>query len=66
MRYSLVVLLLPVLAQAQEAVRLTDRFAVGSRHTVRTRVELSGELTPPPGKGKAVHAESRQRSSRAW
>ena len=55
MRTALVLLLLPLLARAGDTVRLADRFAVGTRYKVRTRVELTGSLTPP-AKGKAKPA----------
>ncbi len=38
--------------RAQEAVKLDERVAPGSKHHVRLRVELSGTLTPPAVKGK--------------
>jgi hypothetical protein len=37
---------------AEETHRLEERFPVGYRYQVKTRVELSGTLTPPPAKGK--------------
>jgi hypothetical protein len=37
---------------AEETYRLQERFAVGYLYHVRTRVELSGSLTPPAEKGK--------------
>src|SRR5262245_24364584 len=40
------------MASADEAVRLEERFPEGARYKVRTRVELSGNLTPPASKGK--------------
>ncbi len=46
------ILLIACPLAAEEAVRLEERFPVGTRHKVRTRVDLSGELTPPPAKGK--------------
>jgi hypothetical protein len=39
--------------RADEAVRLRERFPGGHQYHVRTRVEVSGTLTPPPVKGKA-------------
>jgi hypothetical protein len=38
--------------RAEEPVRLRERFPVGYLYQVRTRVELSGSLTPEPVKGK--------------
>src|SRR5262249_37751986 len=37
----------------EETHRLQERFPVGYRYQVKTRVELSGTLTPPAVKGKA-------------
>ncbi len=39
-------------ARADEPVRLQERFPVGYQYHVRTRVDLSGTLTPPPEKNK--------------
>jgi hypothetical protein len=39
-------------AGAEEPVRLSEAFPVGSQYQVRTRVQLSGSLTPPKEKGK--------------
>ena len=48
-----VVWLLPAV-RAEEAVTLAERFAVGDRHRVRIRVDLSGSMTAPAAKGKAA------------
>lgn len=54
MRHSvLAVLLIAAAARADEALRLRESFPAGTRLFVKTRVELTGTLTPPPTKGKA-------------
>jgi hypothetical protein len=40
----------------EDGVRLQEKFTVGTTYHVRTRVELSGNLTPPPAKGKTAKA----------
>ena len=40
------------LLRADEAVTLAEKFAVGDRHRVRIRVDLSGSMTAPAAKGK--------------
>jgi hypothetical protein len=40
----------------EAAVSLEEKFTVGTIYHVRTRVELSGTLTPPPPKGKTPKA----------
>jgi hypothetical protein len=40
--------------QAQDAYRLQEKLPVGSQYRVLVRVDLSGTLTPPPIKDKAV------------
>jgi hypothetical protein len=49
---ALALLVVAQLAAADEAVRMEEKFPVGARHKVRVRVELTGSLKPPPGKGK--------------
>ena len=39
---------------AEETFRMQERFPVGYQYHVKTRVELSGTLTPPAVKGKAA------------
>jgi hypothetical protein len=39
-------------ANAQEAVRLRERFPAGYQYGVRARVDLAGTLTPPAANGK--------------
>jgi hypothetical protein len=48
---------------AEETFRLQERFPAGYQFHVRTRVELSGALTPPPVKGKASQPVKVQGSS---
>src|SRR5258708_7347957 len=53
MRYFLLAMSLAAPAlSAEEAVRLSESFPVGTRYHVKTRVELGGSLTPPAAKGK--------------
>ena len=40
------------LLRAEEAVTLAEKFAVGDRHRVRIRVDLTGSMTAPAAKGK--------------
>src|SRR5262245_28939008 len=57
MRYSLVAFFLAApFVGAEEAVRLSESFPVGTRYHVKTRVELGGSLTPPAAKGKRPEA----------
>ncbi len=48
---------------AEETFRIQERFPAGYVFHVRTRVELSGSLTPPPVKGKASQPVKVQGSS---
>jgi hypothetical protein len=48
---------------AEDTYRLRERFPVGHLYHVRTRVELSGTLTPSPVKGKQSRPVTMQGSS---
>lgn len=53
MRGALIGLCVLARMAAGEEARIEERFPVGTRYKVRTRVELSGNLIPPASKGKA-------------
>jgi hypothetical protein len=48
---------------AKDTYRLHERFAAGYQYHVKTRVELSGTLRPPPAKGKEAKLLKVQGSS---